>query len=62
MIKFQINKQLEGSKIENIGAFPFSNKTDSSNKKKQENVGSINKLVQPGGPEKSSNNKIQNTD
>jgi hypothetical protein len=45
VIKFQISKQLEGSKIENIGACPFSNKTDSSDKKEQTNDGSINKLV-----------------
>jgi FtsZ-binding cell division protein ZapB len=50
VIKFQTSKQLEGSKIENIGACPFSNKTDSSNKKEQDKVGSINKLVQPGCP------------
>jgi hypothetical protein len=62
VIKFQINKQLEGSKIENIGACPFSNKTDSSNKKEQAKVGSINKLVQPGCPEKRSNNRVQNAD
>jgi FtsZ-binding cell division protein ZapB len=62
VIKFQISKQLEGSKIENIGACPFSNKTDSSNKKEQANVGSINKLVQPGCPEKRSNNRVQNAD
>jgi hypothetical protein len=47
VIKFQNSKQLEGSKIENIGTCPFSNKADSSNKKKQANVGSINKIIQP---------------
>jgi hypothetical protein len=62
VIKFQINKKLEGSKIENIGACLFSNKTDSSNKKEQANVGSVNKLVQPRCPEKRSNNIVQNTD
>jgi hypothetical protein len=62
VIKFQISKQLESSKIENIGACPFSNKIDSSNKKEQAKVGSINKLVQPGCPEKRSNNRVQNAD
>jgi hypothetical protein len=53
---------LEGSKIENIGACPVPNKKNSSNKKKQANVGSINKLVQPRCPEKRSNDRVQNAD
>jgi hypothetical protein len=40
--------------------FPI--KTDSSNKKEQENVGSINKLIQPGCPERRSNDRVQNAD
>ena len=62
MIKFQISKQLEGSKIENIGACPVPNKADSSNKIKQANIGSINKPVQPGGHEKKSNDRVKYAD
>jgi hypothetical protein len=62
LIKFQISKQLEGTKIENIGACLVPNKIDSSNKKEKANVGSINKLVQPGCPEKRSNDRVQNAD